>query len=391
MSDHLTPERLETILRGAEDSEEALRGLTRHLLDLCPDCRRGFEAWREQVHAPAHARDGRRARPAVVDSSGFVSRGLEWIERAARRMAALDEEADRLWAELAPLSQAQRWDRVRGAEPGRFANPRLVARLLQESRTRVVTTDPSAALAVAELAEELASRLAPSDYGRTVPLELVVEAKALRANAVRVTGDVRTADDVFAAVERLIRTEGLDDLGLRARIWSLLASLRKDQRRLEEARSLLRRAISASRTIRDEELQVKASLKLADVLFLDGRADEAALALRRVLPRVVDLNQPVLWQCALGNLVHYEVAAGRVVEGRALFDWCRPLLLDGSNPGNRKRVRWLEGRLLHAEGRYEEAEAAYGDVRDAAVDAEHGYDAALVTLDLAALYHERGR
>ena len=54
------------------------------------------------------------------------------------------------------------------------------------------------------------------------------------------------------------------------------------------------------------------------------------------------------------------------------------------------RRRWIEGRLAAGLGRFDEAEAAFRETRQGFIERGIGYDAALASLDLAALYASRG-
>jgi tetratricopeptide (TPR) repeat protein len=55
------------------------------------------------------------------------------------------------------------------------------------------------------------------------------------------------------------------------------------------------------------------------------------------------------------------------------------------------RLRWVEGKIAGDLDRYADAEAALRETRDAFVERGIGFDAALVSLDLAALYARQGR
>jgi hypothetical protein len=54
------------------------------------------------------------------------------------------------------------------------------------------------------------------------------------------------------------------------------------------------------------------------------------------------------------------------------------------------RLRWLEGKIARELGQLEDAEAALKEARGAFLSQGIGIDAALVSLDLAVLYAQRG-
>ena len=55
------------------------------------------------------------------------------------------------------------------------------------------------------------------------------------------------------------------------------------------------------------------------------------------------------------------------------------------------RLRWLEGKLAQAQGELERSEVAFEEVRDRFLERRLPYEAALASLDLAAVYYEQGR
>jgi hypothetical protein len=81
------------------------------------------------------------------------------------------------------------------------------------------------------------------------------------------------------------------------------------------------------------------------------------------------------------------------VERRGLSDSLasRRLALGLGNELDLVRVRWLEGRLAAGLARWAEAAAALEEVQGYFAAGAHALDAALATLELAAVYAEQGR
>jgi len=102
-------------------------------------------------------------------------------------------------------------------------------------------------------------------------------------------------------------------------------------------------------------------------------------------------NEPWLNFVAKVGWAYYLDDSGRASEAQALIPELRQLARQHGNRFDRLRVLWTEGRIWRSLGHVELAEEALKQVRAGFVDAEIGYDVALVSLDLAALYLGTGR
>jgi tetratricopeptide (TPR) repeat protein len=90
------------------------------------------------------------------------------------------------------------------------------------------------------------------------------------------------------------------------------------------------------------------------------------------------------------NLLGCLVLAERFDEAEALLPAVRSLLEDSAQPVDRIRLRWTEGLIALGRGRRGPAEAAFREVQRQFLERRMGYDAALVSLDLARLYAQEG-
>lgn len=81
---------------------------------------------------------------------------------------------------------------------------------------------------------------------------------------------------------------------------------------------------------------------------------------------------------------------GRHQEAEDSLAETRRLYLDLGERMNLVRLRWLEGKIARELGRLDEAETALGEARNAFLAEDIGIDAALVSLDLAIVYMQRG-
>jgi tetratricopeptide (TPR) repeat protein len=91
------------------------------------------------------------------------------------------------------------------------------------------------------------------------------------------------------------------------------------------------------------------------------------------------------------NLTLYLAEGGRYSEAMQLLESARPLYYQVGDQMSLLRLRWLEGKIASALGHFVEAEEFLRGVQRELIERELGYDAALLSLDLAAIYARQGR
>jgi hypothetical protein len=79
------------------------------------------------------------------------------------------------------------------------------------------------------------------------------------------------------------------------------------------------------------------------------------------------------------------------MEALRLLENARPLYHQVGDQMGLLRLRWLEGKIASALGHFSEAESFLRGVQKDLIARELGYDAALLSLDLAAIYARQGR
>jgi tetratricopeptide (TPR) repeat protein len=259
--------------------------------------------------------------------------------------------------------------------------------LVERSRS-LVFDQPAEALAAAQEAARLAEGLPPSrDPARQADLaDLKAEAWGYLGNAQRVTGDLDAAE---ASLDRAMdeASSGTGEPLLGARLASLQASVVALRERPAQAHELLRRALALCDG-RDEELRIRLLLQKSYLLIEseEDRAGEALPALREALRLVRPHEQLRLFVWIAHNLASALHKVGYSIAARSLIAELRPLHERLGDRVTLLRLEWLEARIDEELGLAARAEEKLRRVRDALLEQGVPYDAALVSLDLAALY-----
>jgi tetratricopeptide (TPR) repeat protein len=288
-------------------------------------------------------------------------------------------EASVLLGELLLQPRDRRLEQVRG-EP-RFRLLKLCVRLEAASRA-AWAEDPATAVEMAELAVEVAGRLDPRTYGEALVSDAHALAWAYLGNARRIASDLGGAEEALVLAERLYRCCGADLL-TEAEILGFQASLRNAQGRFAEAAGLLDRALPLYREAGDLHLEGRTLILKGMVLGDGGDCQAATASLAEGLRLVDPAAEPRLLLAAHHNLAVYLCDQGRHEEAAEALERSRRLYLELGNRMDLVRLRWLEGRIALGLGRPAEAERVLGLARDIFLEQEIGFDAALVSLDLA--------
>ncbi|MEP7012981.1 MAG: hypothetical protein ABJC13_21885 [Acidobacteriota bacterium] len=365
---HITRDLLRAVANGDLPPRLLARVGLEHLTSLCPCCAREVAAWRESPLESDRAVDPRLMVPLLAAST--------------TKIAEAEEQATRDFAELIALPVGARPARVARSR-SRFRGPALVRRLLGASR-EALREDCDVSYHLAALALSIADRSANS-------FDLHVLAAAAMGNACRAQGDLRTADRHFEYVRFLLHSQDVTDLAVLAEVDDLEGSLRKDQRRFDQAEDLLGRALALYQIAGREERLAKVKLILADVHFYRGDPIRAISTLEHAFREIrpdLDIQD---YLCARHNLTSYLVASGRHEEASESFDEDAELFAAHGGPVFLIRREWLWGLVADGIGRLEAAEASLVAARDAFLDRKMGFDAAIVSMDLAAFYLRAGR
>lgn len=359
--DHPSLETLARWLAGELEHEQVRMELAPHFLGNCPTCRRKQEEIERLLEASGHWNEAvavieTREAPGLMDLLGEGTH----VERMRRA-----EEIDALHT----------WG--------------FCQHLLKKCREEVFA-NPLRAVETAHLAVRVAGHLGEAYHPDWV-LDLEARAFAHLGNARRVLGELKAADDAFLqAAERLERS-GTGDLRAEAEVASFLGSLRLDQRRWEEARTLVDRSLTLYQKSQDGHGAAKAFLQKAKILKLMGDV-EGSIELLRTSDETIDPHrEPRLYAYARQSLLTSLNLAGRSQEAECLLPGVRELYRAIAEPLDWLRLRWTEGEILQGLGRLDEAEAAYREVRQDFMVRNKSYDVALISLDLATVFASQGR
>ncbi len=386
---HPDGEALERFLDDALTEEES-RVLQRHLF-TCPDCEERLlailppleDAGADPLTDPLEA----ESRP----SPGLVQRVLAEtgsdIERRQARVAGERARAAELWREIRTYSQDQRRALIL-TEP-RYRTWGFFEVLVDKSRQAAVT-EPQKAEEMARLAIELTDFLDPRLYGPGSFEAAKARAWAYLGNALRILADFRQAEQAFQTAETYLAQSWLDPLdeGL---LLELKAGLRRAQRRLDEGIALLDAAIDLYREINEPHLQGRATLRKGTLLQYKGEYDAACDCFRSSLFLIDGAQEPRLISVTQFNLIYCLHDSGRTEEAAALLPDTRQIMEQGGLGSDLIRLRWLEGKVGAALGHSAAAEQALLEARSGMIEDGAVFDAALISLDLAALYARERR
>jgi tetratricopeptide (TPR) repeat protein len=359
--DHPSLETVAKWLAGELPHEQVVRDLAPHFLGSCPVCRE----IREEIDR-------------LLAESGHWDEAVAVVET---------REAPEL---LHLLGEGPHAERMRRAEEREELHTWGVCQLLLTEVREQVFSDPARAVETAHLAVRLAGHLGNSYHPDWV-LELRARAFAHLGNARRVLGELKAADDAFLLADECLAGSGADNPRIAAEVLSLKASLRLDQRHLEEAQDLVERALDLSRKAKNPIGVAKGLLQKSKILNQRGEVAESIAVLQAVSSEIDPVQEPVLFARARQNLLFSLSLAGRYEEALELLLELKGLPQGLADPLDRLRLRWTEANIAQGLGRFSEAEEGYREVRREFLALGNGLDVALTSLDLATLLLEQGR
>jgi transcriptional regulator with XRE-family HTH domain len=288
--------------------------------------------------------------------------------------------AEEAWRKLVRVSARSRLALVRAA--AELQTWALCERCCEES-VRKASSSVKHAAAWARLALEIAKLMPGSESWRA---RIRAYALAFWGNVLRVRGELDAVEPVFAEAKRLWQS-GADPGVLLdpGRILELEASLRRDQRRFEEALALLDQASAIGRL--PERYLIKKGFTFEAI----GDYERAIEALLQAEPLVERQGDSRLMYMLRFNLAVNHCHLGRYSEASDLLKQVSDLVTERRDEVELNRVLWLEGRILAGLGRSREARHRLAEARQRFEAEGMSYDVALALLEEAALLLEEGR
>lgn len=300
--------------------------------------------------------------------------GLHAYPKAEDRRRAAE-----LWADLAKLPPEVQLSVVDVATE--YQSWAVAERACQES-VELASRNLEHAAFLARLAGEIAARYrGPAGFCR----RLLGYVAAHGPNVLRVAGDLDAAE---AGLEEARRSwdAGADPDSLLdpGRLLDLEASLRRGQRRFDEALALLDQALPISHA------PGRILVNRAFTLEVMGDYEGAVLALLQAEPRLDREAHPRLWYQQRFNLAVCYSHLGRHRDAAELVAEVKSLASSLGDDIFLIRATGLEGRIAAGLGRRDEALALLNSARQRFAERKMGYDVALMTLELAVLLLEAG-
>jgi tetratricopeptide (TPR) repeat protein len=357
---HLTEETLAQWLSGTLEHDAVLRLVIPHFLARCPVCR--------ERHAE------------ILRIQAIVG---HWDPEIA---VTEGRQAPMLWARLDGQPYAEQ---LRAVEADEELHAWGLCQLVLQKSREATFSDPIRAVELANLALRIVRHLGQG-YDSNWVMDLRARCFAHLGNARRVLGELRSAEDAFVKAESCLTRSTSGSVEVRAEIFDLKSSLRRAQRRLDEALSLIDRALSLYREADREHGSAKLLLQRAKVLEESGDLAGAIDLLRRVTGELDPIREPQLSLYGQFNFLIALLLAERYEEAERILPVTEGLLRQMGQPLDLVRLRWVEGNIHLGRGRLGPAEAAFREAQKEFLERQMGYDAALVSLDLARLFAQEG-
>lgn len=370
--------------------------ILRHLLAGCQTCRdrldeMGLEGSRlaRLVLLPGGESEQPDTSPAAneYDYGNAFAKVDQAVSALLSPNPAAGASPETLWAELGALPASEQVEKVQ-SDP-RFAAPAVVKDLMDRSHD-VRYRDPEEMMRLADLARLAAEACSPKQAGQELRLaDLRARAWGQFGNALRVNGRLREAEAALMSAESY-RGAGTGDPMLRASLVERWSSLRAAQGLYDSAVELAEEVGQIYRELGETHLLASTMVQKAIAYLYASEPESAIRTLNRAIPLIDHEDDPNLLLAACHNLIHAYVALDRPEQALLLYSEIRTLYREFDDPMILLRAAWQEGNLLRDLGHLRAAETILFNARKGFLERNLAYEAALISLDLAAIYVKLG-
>ena len=362
---------------------EVHQALLAHLVQ-CPRCSLRFRGVTVRPARASAGCGGEEARSSYEEALDRVEGLMAERERSVAKERA---SAPGLFVELMKLSLEQQLLLLRNSP--RFRTWGLCELLVEQCRETTVQ-DPGGVENLARLALEVAARLDASYYRAGLIQDLQARTWAYLGNARRVISDLPSAEEAFLRAETLLRQGSRDPVEL-ALFLDLKASLRRSQRRFDDALQLLRRAVTIFLRTGHSHRAGKSLVSMDLIHCYAGHPERGIPILYHAMELIDGDLEPRLRLCAQHNLIQDLAETGRFYEAQKLYRETCPLYREFPEPWAQNRRKWVKAKVSLGLGKSGQAERLFLAARDGFIADHIPYDTALVSLELAILYAREGR
>ncbi len=258
-----------------------------------------------------------------------------------------------------------------------------LAHLLAERSYKLRYQDPRSMLHAARLGAAIAVRL---ETAQPVEMAEFADVRALcfsqLCSALRISGDLSSSEQMMAAAHHALK-EGTGDPLLRALLFEHLGTLRKWQCRYEAA---IRAYEESAEIFRDHGKRHELARVLVGqaIATLSAGDPQGALALLfEAIPKIEGERDPRLTLAACHAIVSSQIDAGQIEDASLKWIELRFLYEKIGDPLLRLREKWLEGKLLIAQGVIPAGIRLLEKTRVAYRERGMLYDAAVIALEIA--------
>jgi tetratricopeptide (TPR) repeat protein len=309
------------------------------------------------------------------------------ISMAFSKAAAWQEE------QVVPREDVEsKIQRLRGgdlpAETG-FWTWSLCETLMERSR-EVRHDNLQSMLHLAGLAREAAERVESGERSPRETADLRARAWAELSNAWRACDDLSQAETAMVHALEL-QAAGTGSESLLARMADLSASLFCDQRRFTEAFQMLDTAHGLYQRLGAAHDAGRVLVMKGLFTGYTGNAEEGLQILARALTTIDRDRDPRLAFHVLHNILLFRVELAEFEEARRQLQRMRPLYERHAGPNEWVKLRSIEGKIAAGLGDLPRAEELFRGVRRDLDAAGLGYQAAIISMDLAAVCLRLGK